>query len=142
MSTVRLQSTATTLKDGRVLVAGAYTSGGVLPVSEIYDPGTGTWSPTASMNVARAAYSAVLLPNGNVLVAGGFNFESGYVADAEVYDPTAGTWTATSPMASIRSGHTGTLLQNGTVLVTGGFDSASYVSSTETYDRRPERGRG
>ncbi|HSH58195.1 MAG TPA: kelch repeat-containing protein, partial [Acidimicrobiales bacterium] len=59
MSTARIQFTATQLADGRVLAAGGDGPGGNQAVeasAELYDPATGTWSPTGSM-VAPAARS-------------------------------------------------------------------------------------
>ncbi len=50
----------------------------------------GLWSPTGSLATARYAHTATLLPNGKVLVAGGFNV-SGYLSSAELYDPASGT---------------------------------------------------
>ena len=39
----------------------------------MYDPASGTWSATGSLTTAHADHTATLLPNGKVLVAGGYN---------------------------------------------------------------------
>ena len=63
---------ATLLADGRVLVVGGALSD-VSPFdsAEIYDPRTGRWSPTGSLNVARLYHTSTLLPDGRVLITGG-----------------------------------------------------------------------
>src|SRR5215831_18025569 len=81
-----------------------------------------SWTATGSMGTARSQYTATLLPNGKVLVAGGYN--GSYLSSAELYDPGTGTWTATGSMGTARRGHTATLLPNGKVLVAGGFNGS------------------
>src|SRR5438874_6164324 len=89
---------------------------------------------TGSLAMARRGHTATLLPNGKVLVAGGFIGLIGSVrAGAELYDPASGTWSATGSLATARRGHTATLLPNGKVLVSGGF-GASILASAELYD--------
>src|SRR5262249_24071898 len=84
-----------------------------------------SWTATGSMGTARAQHTATLLPNGEVLVAGGFDGTS-FVSSAELYDPAAGTWTATGSMGTARESHTATLLPNGKVLVAGGKDNNGF----------------
>ncbi len=61
--------TATLLADGRVLLIGGASA-------DIWDPVTGTTSPTRPPIVARSGQTATLLPDGRVLVVGGDAFSS------------------------------------------------------------------
>lgn len=123
------------LNNGKVLVIGGYDGTGYLSSAELYDSTAGTWSATGSMSTARyQTFTATLLPNGKVLVAGGGLLVATASKSAELYDPANGTWTATGSMATARSRHTATLLPNGKVLVSGGFSGAVYLSSSELYD--------
>ena len=54
-----------------VLAAGGNTGLAPTATVEIYDPATGIWTPTGSMNQARYRDTATLLQNGLVLVVGG-----------------------------------------------------------------------
>jgi hypothetical protein len=72
-----------------------------------------------------------LLPNGQVLVAGGYN--GSYLASAEFYNPASGTWTNGGSLNTTREFHTATLLANGKVLVAGGYNG-SYLAGAELYD--------
>ena len=147
MNSARYNHTATLLPDGRVLVAGGDSgktaSSGTYPVNaaELYDPATGIWSTTGSMNAAREMSTATLLPDGKVLVAGGSanNADTSILSSAELYDPTTGTWTLDTPMYNARMYHTATLLQDGTVLVAGGYDGNSVLTSAEIYNPAPSK---
>ena len=89
----------------------------------------------SAMSSARYAHSATLLPNGNVLVAGGGGTNNFAVASAELYDPVRGAWTAVNTMANARRYQTATLLPSGQVLVVGGFsDGVGTLRSAELYD--------
>jgi hypothetical protein len=143
MGTPRYLHTATLLQDGTVLIAGGkyFLGDGVVfaPIStaEIYDPAAGSFTSTTNqMSTARVNHTATLLPNGNVLIAGGLG-ESGVTDTAEIYDPAADSFTSTTnQMSTARANHTATLLPNGKVLITGGyFDTESGTTNTaEIYD--------
>src|SRR5260370_165523 len=96
--------------------------------------GSGGFSNTGSMNVARIDHTATLLSNGEVLVAGGNNNRDGYLSSAEVYHPSSGKWTLTGSMTVPRDGHDPVLFQNSGVFVVGNDDiynpSAGPWSST------------
>jgi N-acetylneuraminic acid mutarotase len=122
LNTGRAYHTATLLPNGKVLVAGGEnpSSPGIyLSSAELYDPTAGTWTTTGSLATSRAHHTATLLPNGKVLVAGGYNFS--YPASAELYDPATGKWTTSGALKTARDLHTATLLPNGQVLVAGGI---------------------
>jgi N-acetylneuraminic acid mutarotase len=146
MSVPRSFLTATLLPNGNVLVAGGLpdiTTNNAVASAELYDPARGTWSLTGSMHTARFVHTATLLPNGNVLVAGGapsvlvpFTSTFQSLASAELYDPTTGTWTETGSMRDARSTQASTPLANGDVLVAGGIDGRgrTVLRSAEIYD--------
>ena len=91
MSTDRNGHTLTALPSGQVLVAGG-TSGGWgvcndLTSAELYDSGADTWFLTGNMSAARSLFTATLLPNGQVLAAGGADCEGNILSSAELYTP-------------------------------------------------------
>jgi hypothetical protein len=87
---------------------------------------------TGSLATARRDHTATLLPNGKVLVTGGYNGPD--LASTELYDPVSGTWAATGSLATSRYAHTATLLLNGKVLVVGGQQYFTSLTSAELYD--------
>jgi hypothetical protein len=112
----------TLLSNGLVLVASGGISSGTVLSAQLYDPAHDSWALTGSVHTGRELRDPVLLPNGTVLVAGGFGSNTApTLASAELYDPTSGTWTETGPLRTGRQGHTLTLLPLGTVLAAGGF---------------------
>jgi len=148
MSSPREYQTATLLNNGTVLVSGGDANGystalddvslNVLATSELYNPATGTFTPTGSMANARHMHAATLLNNGEVLIEGGDSDDNPLVS-AELYDPSAGTFSLTGEMANARILHTATLLSNGNVLIVGGAagdiaDFGASVAAAELFE--------
>jgi hypothetical protein len=124
------------LANGKVLVVGGDQHGSPLASAELYDPASGTWTATGSLFFARAFHTATLLPNGKVLIVGGFAASGGggILASTELYDPVLRTWAATGNLGVARFEHTATLLPNGKVLVAGGLGTGGFPGSAELYD--------
>jgi hypothetical protein len=145
MTAGRVVHTATLLPDGKVLIAGpgfvpCVTCGGPGvgpgPTAELYSPVTGTFAPTGEMITPRGGFSATLLANGKVLIAGGSCCDQPlvYPTTAELYYPSTGTFASTGDMINGRENHTATLLSNGKVLIAGGQVSDTWVTPAELYD--------
>jgi len=155
LAEARYDHTATLLANGRVLIVGGGTTTlGVTntDTAELYDPASGTFSQTGvvtryydttrerffykgEMNAAHAMHTATLLPNGDVLIAGGMDANGKSQAFAEIYNPASGKFMPTASMNLARREHRATLLQNGRVLITGGLDPQDRILAiAELYD--------
>jgi Galactose oxidase, central domain/Kelch motif len=128
------------LADGRVLVTGgdraAWTPSEDLASAEIYDPKTGTFSPTGSMSTVRCFHLATLLADGRVLITGGTDGAND-LASAEIYNPKTGNFSVASSMAVGRAYQTATRLADGRVLVAGGggdYTNRQFLASAEIFD--------
>ena len=132
LSAIRSGYTATLLPSGKILVAGGETTpaalGGsewVTNTAELYDPVTGVSTPTGSLLLPRVLHTATLLPNGKVLVAGGFLGSDQIASGTELYEPPTGTWRWAGSSGDFETRdwwaypHTATLLTNGKVLLVG-----------------------
>ncbi len=139
MMMARDSYTSTLLPSGKVLVAGGAEGFAWYPAtssSEIYDPGSGTWTQATSMTSPRKGASATLLPSGDVLVAGGWTDQGSPTLDSvDLYDASGG-WTALGVMAAPRVSFTATLLRSGALLFAGGYgpgDGNGFSASAEIY---------
>jgi hypothetical protein len=117
---------AVSLRDGRVLVFGGrdrtFTP---LASAEVFDPIVQTWTPTANlMSAGRWEYAqpaqGVLLANGRVLVAGGYDATYKRTASVDLYDPASSTWIPAATMTIARTSFSLTALPGGRVLAAGG----------------------
>ncbi len=114
------------------------------PDAARHDAGAGLtirpgWNALEASITPRSGHTATLLPNGQVLIAGGQDLTSDSkqqtLATAEVHDVDTGAVTATAPMMAVRYNHTAILLSNGKVLIVGGADNSNVATaSAELYD--------
>jgi len=109
-----------------------------------------TQSATAGPMPARFGASLALLPNGNVLIAGGSTAApptvTSVVDTAQIFDPSTGTFTlagqgascagtpANQHMSSKRYQGTATLLGSGLVLLAGGTSDGTAPNAVDTAD--------
>ena len=152
LSANRIAHTATLLDDGRVLLCGGAsnfmlsspTSTNYMPIfsaaqatAEIFDPVTGTITPTANlMSSARIGGAAVKLPSGKVLITGGvrggFSFfgiaTPTYAQFEDLFDPATNSFTTVPALAQPRFGHTLNVRGDGKVAAIGGAGGALVIS--------------
>ncbi|MBZ5603727.1 MAG: hypothetical protein LAO79_15610, partial [Acidobacteriia bacterium] len=126
---------AVLMPNGKILVGGGDGTGGS---AELFDPKTQSFAATGSMSsLSRAGSQALLLSNGQVLVAGGINAAVPYATQStELYDPAAATFAAAGAMNYPRVAFTATTLLDGRILVTGGcpdYVTCVSLSSAEIY---------
>src|SRR5262245_32637590 len=82
-------------------------------------------------------HSARVLPNGKVLVVGGFgNSAAGATGNPELYDPASDSWSPAGALATPRVEEAVTFLSDGRLLAVGGVavKGGAYLASAEIYD--------
>lgn len=111
------------LTNGQVLLAG--TLWGNYPNAQCFDQVTGLFTPIGPLLVARDKPTLTSLPDGRVLVAGGYAYRSYYppVGQAEIFDPIQNRFTLSGVMVVPRKQHVAIPLPDGTVLMVGGMDA-------------------
>lgn len=137
MTTTRAAHQAALLIDGRVLITGGCPGHGcssTLASAELFDPATGRFAPAGNMTEPRSTHLTILLPNSQILLAGGWNGRR-VTGSAEVYDPATGEFAGAGQMTSPRMGAMAAPLGRGRTLIAGGQDRPrSMVASAEIYD--------
>jgi hypothetical protein len=130
------------MPDGTVLVTGGLTDAGFAAASaEVFDPATNRWQPTTwPMATPRYGHTATLLPDGKVLLVGGYTTQqqqtsggviypvSELLTTSEMFDLRGNTGIRVGYSRITRFEHTATLLRNGTVLAVG----SAYASNADS----------
>ena len=113
----------------------AKLTGNLAPTNDIKASPYGKLIRIADMQYRRAAHTATALPDGRVLIIGGFSEEEDSPNGNEVYDPSARKFSSFSPLITPRHSHTATLLPDGKVLIVGGYGKGTTtLASAELYD--------
>ncbi len=135
----RAAHTATTFRDGGVLVAGGCVADGCGEASDetfVVGSGGATIASGPSMSAPRDSHTATLLDDGRVVLIGGYPGEGLGVLDSiDVIDPLSMTTTVQLPLSQARGGHAAAALVSGEVLVVGGWiGTRRYTASAELFE--------
>ncbi|MCQ4166342.1 kelch repeat-containing protein [Tahibacter harae] len=116
----------TVLPTGKVLLAGQGR--------QLFDPATNTWSASTQGLLQRRRHSAVLMADGQVLLAGGEARFGGEIDTLEGYDAIGNSWNYWGRLNQPRQAHAAVRLVSGKVLVAGGRAGGAELSSAETFE--------
>ncbi len=130
------------LPDGRALIAGGLipppdSNHGITLVgkAELIDARVPQITAAASLDVARRDPAASVLPDGDVLIAGGFGQGGQLLGSAERYDNASGSFVAVGAPLQARSHASVALMPQGKVAFVGGAAAdGSVLNTAETYD--------
>ena len=140
----------TPLPDGRVVMTGGYygtyaDTPAVLSSARVYDPAANSWTGAADMPRPHAFHAQLTLPDGRVLVFGGYASADDVKNDTaddhvDLYDPATNAWTIGRTAPYYMANGTATLLSDGSVLIAGGSSSHTnrnvamkYIPATNTW---------
>jgi uncharacterized protein YjbI with pentapeptide repeats len=125
MTTARGNHSSALLYTGQILVAGGLTGPGtglvVTPTAELYNPATGTFTPTVNMSVARGHYAGIVLGDGTDFISGGATLPAGINAD--IYNPATQTFSVSGNFTAVQAGMREAVAPDGTVLLASGVNS-------------------
>ena len=135
---------AAQLVDGRVLVAGGgdrvgYPCAAIHPhcmiadsigTAEIYDPASGTFTPTGDLAHPRLAFSLDVLGSGRVVATGGAAANQG-LTSVEIFDPGTGLWSKAPDLVGQRLYHASAVLAGSLVVVGGKIANVRPITTTD-----------
>ena len=135
----RHSHTATLLRDGRVFVVGGNNGLGEIGKAEIFDPTAAVpaWQRVREdlggndLGIARLNHTATLLPDGKILIVGGFTAIGGPILYSEGFDVDFSTFQMQGKTTLARGDQATILMPDGWLLNTGGFDGLNYKNTAE-----------
>lgn len=138
MTVPRAAHSATLLKSGKVLIAGGCTEHSCElsddgATTELYDPRSNRFEQGPRMTRPRVGHTATRLPNGDVLIAGGWDGPD-VTAAAELYLASTGRFVALGSMREARGGAVAAHIGRGRVLIVGGSGRSGVLRSAEVFD--------
>ena len=113
--------------------------------AEVFNPDLGEWTFTGELNDSRLSPAIFELPDGKVILTGGFHRKNGPLNSTEIWDPITGIWISGPEMIKARHEMSYIKLNDGRFMVFGGgtYDVDGLVVSgskeTEIFD--PEIGK-
>ena len=126
MTTARGNHSSALLYTGQVLVAGGLTGPGtglvLTPTAELYNPATGTFTPTVNMSIARGHYAGIVLGDGTDFISGGATLPAG--TNADIYNPATQTFSVSGNFTAAQAGMREGIAPDGTVLLASGVNNA------------------
>ncbi len=145
MSDPRWAAASVLLPNGRGLVAGGYSfpADRCVATADEFDPKTRRFTPCRGhLNIPRNFAQASSLPDGRVLISGGYNTVLGSLNTVEVFDPETQEFTLLpGRLETPRELFTATILADGRVLIVGGFNThrGRTQASAEVYDPKTQK---
>jgi hypothetical protein len=127
----RAQHAAVRLADGRMAAIGGSNRNSI----ELWSPASNTWALVGNrMAHVRQHATATLLPDGRVLIVGGFTEAASY-RFAEIFDPVSEAFTPVLDAPQERRWlHAALTLADGSVLVVGGENEGGALASVWRFD--------
>ena len=134
MTAARASAVASSLPDGRVLIAGGRTQAPYPIESAGFNPATGTFTGVGSMAVERSGATAASLGDGRVLVAGGLVTSALDLSSAEAFDPQTNTFSSEGigSMGTPRFDAVSAPLPGGRALIAGGTLGLNVPAARQT----------
>lgn len=130
------QETGVAAVDGEIYVVGGFTSAGLAPAVEVYDPVSDGWRTAAEFPDAGVHHANTAAVGGRLFVAG-YLVTAGFTAVGRTfaYEPSTDAWTEQTAMpVGVERGGAGVAVLQDTVYVLGGLRGTQTVGDAWAYD--------